>query len=86
MAASHEPKRILEPISQFGLMARPLGAAQALCDMLDQTATVFPGSRLRMRLRRSSATAYRACLPRLAVRVQRCRRPGSLIRGQTGHS
>ena len=24
-------------------------AAQALCDMLDQTATIFPGSRLRMR-------------------------------------
>ena len=24
-------------------------AAQALCEMLDQTATVFPGSRLRMR-------------------------------------
>jgi hypothetical protein len=41
--------------SELHITLRPLSsphrtrAAQALCEMLDQTATIFPGSRLRMR-------------------------------------
>ena len=62
-------------------------AAQALCEMLDQTATIFPGSRLRILLLSASTTTYRACLPRLASRAQHrhgcC--PGSLIDAETGH-
>src|SRR6266566_4544556 len=80
------------PNSELQLTLAPLSsphrtrAAQALCDMLDQTATVFPGSRLRLRFA-VRATAHRAGLPRLAGRAQRHqrRRPAPLIGPQTGH-
>jgi hypothetical protein len=62
-------------------------AAQALCEILDQTATIFPGSPPPHALRGASATAYWARLPRLAGRAQRCHGccPGSLIGIETGH-
>src|SRR5207344_2607405 len=34
--------------SELHITLAPLHAAQALCEMLDQTATIFPGSRLRI--------------------------------------
>ena len=62
-------------------------AAQALCEVLDQTATVFPGSRLRHPLHRAPTTTHRPRLPRLPARAPRSFRPhlGQLIDAETGH-
>ena len=62
-------------------------AAQALCEMLDQTATIFPGSRLRIRFAVHPPQRIGLGLPRLAGRA-RLRHgccPGSLIGAKTGH-
>jgi hypothetical protein len=56
-------------------------AAQALCETLDQTATIFPGSRLRVCF--SLRRANRACLPQLTGRAQHIHRTVSAA--ETGH-
>ena len=63
-------------------------AAQALCEMLDQTATLFPGSRLRMRFAVRSPPRIGLAFP--GSRVERSATtavaPVSLIGAKTGHS
>ena len=62
-------------------------AAQALCEMLDQTATLFPGSRLRMRFAVRSPPRIGLAFP--GSRVERSATtavaPVSLIGAKTGH-
>ena len=61
-------------------------AAQALCDLLDQTATIFPGSRSAHPLRRAAATTHRPRLSRFPTRTPRRFRPdlGPVIGERTG--
>ena len=62
-------------------------AAQALCEMLDQTATLFPGSRLRMRFAVRSPPRIGLAFP--GSRVERSATPAvapvSPIGAKTGH-
>jgi hypothetical protein len=62
-------------------------AAQALCEMLDQNATIFPGARLRMRFAGRAAPSYRPRFPGLPRRAQHGnrRRPSPPIGAETGH-
>jgi hypothetical protein len=63
-------------------------AAQALCEMLDQTATIFPGSRLRIRFALRPPPRIGLAFPGSPGRAQHRygRRPGPLIGAKTGHS
>jgi hypothetical protein len=62
-------------------------AAHALCKMLDQTATIFPGSRLRMRFAMRPPPRIGLAFPGSPIErtTPNSRCPGSLIGAQTGH-
>jgi hypothetical protein len=75
----HELFAIAGDIRVFGSDASN-SRRQAICQVLDQTATVFPGSCLRMRF------APPISLPRLPVRTERrYGLPRPLNAAQTGH-
>ena len=59
-------------------------AAQALCEVIDQTAIVFPGSRLRMRFAVRQPPCIGLAFPSSPARRQPAR--GRPDRRQTGHS
>src|SRR6202521_30569 len=62
-------------------------AAQALCDMLDQTATIFPGSRLRIRFAVRPPPRVGLAFPGAPVErsIAMAAAPAPLIGAKTGH-